>query len=167
MTLDEINALDRGSFVAALGAIYEHSPWVADHAHASGPFASLDALAEAMIDAVRNAPHNEQLALLRAHPELAGQAAVAGTLAALSASEQRGAGLAACSPAEFARLRELNAAYSARFGFPFILAIKGHTRASIIAAFEQRLAHTPTAEFAEALRQVARIARFRLEALAH
>ncbi len=167
MTLDEINALDRDSFVAALGAIYEHSPWVADRAHRRAPFACLDALAEAMADAVRTAPHEQQLALLRAHPELAGKAAVAGTLAAHSASEQSGAGLSACSPAEFARLQALNAAYNARFGFPFILAVKGHTRASIIAAFEQRLAQAPTDEFDEALRQVARIARFRLEALVH
>jgi 2-oxo-4-hydroxy-4-carboxy-5-ureidoimidazoline decarboxylase len=165
VTLDEINALDRAAFVRLLGGIYEHSPWVADRAYERGPFLSFDALAEALQDVVLYAPRDEQLALIRAHPELAGKAAIAGQMTAHSQSEQAGAGLNACSPAEFAKLQQLNAAYGAKFGFPFVLAVKGHTRASIIAAFEQRLGNDRDSEIAEAVRQIGRIARFRLEAL--
>jgi len=165
MTLADLDALDRGAFVAMLGGIFEHSPWVADGAFAARPFASVDALHEAMLAIVRDAGPERQLALLRAHPELAGKAAVRGELTALSTSEQSGAGLAACTPGEFARLQALNARYNETFGFPFILAVQGHDRAGIIAEFARRVEQDRAAEFAECLQQVAKIARFRLDAL--
>jgi 2-oxo-4-hydroxy-4-carboxy-5-ureidoimidazoline decarboxylase len=118
-----------------------------------------------MVDTMRGATRERQLALIRAHPDLAGRAAIAGELTAASSAEQASAGLDRCTPEEFARFQELNDSYKGRFGFPFILAIKGRTRAGILAAFEQRLDNTPAAEFEEALRQIARIARLRLEDL--
>jgi len=162
MTLAELNRVDRAGFVAALGAIFEHSPWVAEAVVGRRPFASIDALHAAMADAVAGAPAERQLALIRAHPELAGSAAIRGELTAESTSEQAGAGLAACSPAEYARIASLNARYSARFGFPFILAVKGRDRADVIAALERRVDRTADEEREENLRQIARIARFRL-----
>lgn len=165
MTLEDINALDRAAFVAALGSVFEHSPWVAERAHAARPFESREALHSAMAAAMYGAPRAEQLALLRAHPELAGRAAIRGLLTADSTEEQAGAGLTQCSADEFARLNELNARYNARFGFPFIIAVKGHDRAGILAEFARRVEHDPAMEFKEALAQVARIARFRLDAL--
>ena len=106
-----------------------------------------------------------QMALIRAHPQLAGKAAIRGDLTESSTNEQRGAGLDQCTPAEFAEITRLNADYDARFGFPFILAVKGHTRSSILANMRVRLDHERDAEIAEALKQIERIARFRLEAL--
>ena len=108
------------------------------------------------------APMEQQLALIRAHPQLAGKAAIRGELTDASTREQKGAGLDQCSPEEFARLHALNAAYEEKFGFPFIIAVRGHTRGSIIDAMEQRLANDPMTEHAEALRQISRIARLRL-----
>jgi 2-oxo-4-hydroxy-4-carboxy-5-ureidoimidazoline decarboxylase len=163
--LAEVNGLAQAEFVARLGGIYEHSPWVAERAFAARPFASLDALHAAMEEAVREAPHDEQLALIRAHPELAGKASIGRELTAASNAEQAGAGLSACSPDEFAKLQALNARYNARFGFPFILAVKGYDRAGVIADFERRVERSVVEERAESLRQIARIARFRLQSL--
>ena len=165
MTLAELNARDRRGFVVALGGIFEDSPWVAEAAWPRHPFATLDALYRAMVDAVRGASEDSQLALIRAHPELAGKAAVRGELTADSKAEQSGAGLNQCSPQEFARLQELNRAYNAKFGFPFIIAVKGLDRAAIIKRFTERLERDRAAEFEEALQQIARIAWLRLEAL--
>ena len=165
MTLAELNARDRRGFVVALGGIFEDSPWVAEAAWPRHPFETLDALYRAMVDAVRAVADNAQLALIRAHPELAGKAAVRGRLTADSKAEQSGAGLNQCSPQEFARLQELNRAYNAKFGFPFILAVKGLDRAAIIARFAERLERDRATEFEEALQQIARIAWLRLEAL--
>ena len=165
MTLAELNARDRRGFVVALGGIFEDSPWVAEAAWPRHPFATLDALYRAMVDAVRGAGEDAQLALIRAHPELAGKAAVGGRLTADSKAEQSGAGLNQCSPQEFARLQELNRAYNAKFAFPFVLAVKGLDRAAIIARFAERLERDRAAEFEEALQQIARIAWLRLEAL--
>jgi len=165
MTPAEINALDRGAFVATLGGIFEHSPWVADGAFAARPFASVDALHGAMLGVVSAAGEARQLALLRAHPELAGKAAVRGELTADSTTEQAGAGLAACTPGEFARLQALNARYNEKFGFPFILAVKGYDRAGIIAEFARRVEHDRATEFAECLQQIAKITRLRLDTL--
>ena len=162
MTLEQLNALDRTAFVQALGGIYEHSPWVAEAAWPRRPYASLAALHAAMDAAVAAAGSEAQLALIRAHPELAGKAAIRGELTEASTREQRGAGLDQCSAAEYARLTALNAAYRERFGFPFIVAVRGHTRQSIIDAMAQRLQHALAAEIAEALRQVGRIAALRL-----
>ena len=165
MRLSELNCVERGAFVAALGGIFEHSPWVAERAFVDRPFASIGALHAAMLAAVDRAIAPEQLRLLRAHPELAGKAALRGRLTPSSTSEQSGAGLAQCSPAEFARLNELNERYTAKFGFPFILAVKGLDRDGILREFARRVESDPVAERAEAMRQVSKIARHRLEAL--
>ncbi len=165
MTLDSLNRADPNAFVAALAGIFEHSPWVAERVLAQRPFADVDALHAAMCAAVADAGETLQMALIRAHPQLAGKAAIRGELTASSTSEQRGAGLDQCSPEEFAEITQLNADYDVRFGFPFILAVKGHTRSSILANMRARLGHDRDAEIAEALKQIERIARFRLEAL--
>ena len=165
MTPAELQSLDYDSFVTAFGGVFEHSPWVAEHAFAAGPFATVDELHAAMLRVLANAPHSEQLALLRAHPELAGKAAIRGELTVDSTSEQTGAGLDRCSPEEFAQITTLNANYNATFGFPFIIAVKGLDRAGILSEFARRSGQAPDVEFAEALRQVARITRFRLNAL--
>jgi OHCU decarboxylase len=162
---DELQRLERARFVELFGGAFEHAPWVAEAAFDAGPFRSIDALHRAMVEAMRRAPRARQLALIRAHPDLAGRAAVAGELSAASSAEQASAGLDRCTPAEFARLRELNEKYKEKFRFPFIMAVKGRTRAEILAAFEQRLGNSPEAEFGQALDQIARIARLRLDDL--
>ncbi|HET9045566.1 MAG TPA: 2-oxo-4-hydroxy-4-carboxy-5-ureidoimidazoline decarboxylase [Casimicrobiaceae bacterium] len=162
MTLDELNRLDKHAFAKALGGIYEHSPWVAAGAAGKRPFASVDALAAALAAVVAGANEARQLALIRAHPELAGKALVRKELTAESTGEQAGAGLTDCSPAEFARLADLNRRYNVKFGFPFILAVKGYDRAGVIAEFARRVEHDRATEFAENLRQIDRIARMRL-----
>jgi 2-oxo-4-hydroxy-4-carboxy-5-ureidoimidazoline decarboxylase len=162
---DELPRLERDRFVQLFGSVFEHSPWVAEQAFNAGPFHSIETLHWAMVDAVRRAPRARQLALIRAHPDLAGRAAIRGDLTAASSTEQAGAGLDQCTPAEFQRFRELNDRYQAKFRFPFILAVKGKSRHESLAAFEQRLAYSAEAEFNEALDQIARIARFRLDDL--
>ena len=167
-TLDRLNAATQAEFAALLRGTYEHSPWIAERAWARRPFASLAALKHALVGVVREAGEAAQLALIRAHPELAGRALAAGTLTAESTSEQGRAGLNACTPQELARLRQLNAAYLERFGFPFILAVRGPRgtgldRRQIIAAFERRLDNPRDVEFAEALRNIHRIAEIRLD----
>ena len=165
MTLAEVNAMGEDAFVAALGGVFEHSPWVAQRAYRARPFASVAALHGAMVAAVDGASEAEKLELLRAHPELAGKAAIRGEMTEDSVREQLGAGLSQCTPEEFARITELNARYNARFGFPFILAVKGYDRAGILAQFARRVDNDREAEFAECLGQVAKITRFRLDAL--
>jgi 2-oxo-4-hydroxy-4-carboxy-5-ureidoimidazoline decarboxylase len=165
MTLAELNALDARAFVASLGGVFEHSPWVAERTYALRPFASVDALHRAMVETVERASEAEQLALLRAHPELAGKAAIAGELTAESTHEQASAGLSACTPEEFARINELNRRYNERFGFPFIVAVRGLDRRRILDEFARRVERERDVEFREALVQVARIARLRLDAL--
>jgi N-carbamoyl-L-amino-acid hydrolase len=170
MTLSDLNSLPPAAFAAALHGIYEHSPWIPERAAVHAPFASPAALKLALQDAVDQASADERLSLLRAHPELAGKAAIAGALTAESTGEQAASGLHRCSPEEYAALHELNAAYNARFGFPFILAVKGPTgtgltRQAIIATFRRRLDNGLPDEMAEALRQVHRIAEIRLNDL--
>lgn len=165
MTLTGLNAMNRTAFVAQLGAIFEHSPWVAEAAWDARPFASVDALHAAMVAAVDGAPEVQRLALLRAHPELAGKAPVRGEMTQDSVTEQAGAGLDRCSSEEFARIQSLNTAYNTKFGFPFIVAVKGLDRTGVIDRFARRLGHDRATEFREALAQVAKIARFRLDAL--
>jgi 2-oxo-4-hydroxy-4-carboxy-5-ureidoimidazoline decarboxylase len=161
MTLAELNASDRGDFVAALGSIFEASPWAAERAWPHRPFASLDALHRAMIAEVSASSHDEQLALLRAHPDLGTRA----RMTRASAGEQAAAGLDRLTPDEFDRLEQLNTAYREKFGFPFLFAVRGATTHDVLGALERRLAAARDDELAEALRQVARIARFRLESL--
>jgi 2-oxo-4-hydroxy-4-carboxy-5-ureidoimidazoline decarboxylase len=162
MTLDQLNALPQEQFTATLGGIFEHSPWIPKAAWPQRPFADLPSLHAALCAVLAAADEDAKLALIRAHPELAGRAAIRGELTDASTREQSGAGLNQCSPEEFARLTELNAAYAARFGFPFILAVRGHTRASIIANMDQRLGNSRDTEISTALIQIERIAGFRL-----
>jgi len=161
VTLSELNAGTRAAFVAALGGIIEESPWVAERAWAHRPFESLDALHAAMIDALAAAGADAQVGVLRAHPDLGARARMSDA----SVGEQAGAGLDRLTPEEFARLHELNGDYRRTFGFPFLLAVKGATKQHVLDALERRRHSTRDEEFAEALRQVARIARFRLETL--
>lgn len=163
MALQDVNALDRAGFVALFGDVAEHSPWVAEAASSVRPFASRRAMSEAFLDAILDADEPRKLALLRAHPDLAGRAAIAGDLAAESKKEQAGAGLDRLTTEEFARFTELNSAYQAKFGFPFILAVKGATKDQILKSFAERIRHDHEQEFAAALIQVAKIVAFRLE----
>jgi 2-oxo-4-hydroxy-4-carboxy-5-ureidoimidazoline decarboxylase len=162
ITLAQLNALPRDAFIGALEGIFEHSPWVPAGVAATRPYASREALHAAMCNVVRQAGPEAQLGLIRAHPELAGKAAIAGELTASSASEQRGAGLDQCSPDEYAELVALNRSYHERHGFPFILAVRGHTRTSIIAALRERVAQSTEAEIAQCLHQIEKIAALRL-----
>ncbi len=164
-TLHDLNRLDRVSFTTALGAVFEDSPWVAERAWAARPFASIEALHEAMLEVVRRASREEQLALLRAHPDLAGRTAWAGTMSAVSVAEQATAGLDRLTDEEDERFQRLNAAYRERFGFPFIIAARRHSRTSLLAAFEERVGHAAAEELVAAHREVALITRLRLEAL--
>ena len=173
MTLAELNATDCESFVAALGWVFEDSAWVAERASARRPFSTLDEVHAAMISAVKSASIDEQLALLRAHPDLgvlrlnadgADERRQAGPPVSLASHrEQTGAGFDALTRDELARLRALNAAYREKFGFPFLLAVKGTTKHDVLAALAARLSAPPDHELAEALRQVFRIAWFRLQ----
>ena len=165
MNLREVNALDEDAFTNVFGGVFEHSPWIARGAHALRPFADVDALHAAMLAVLNAADRSEKLALIRAHPELAGRAMVAKTLTRESSGEQSGAGLDRCSPSEFATLVALNERYNAKFGFPFILAVKGYDRPGVIAEFARRVERDVDSEFDEALRQIARIADVRLRAL--
>lgn len=164
-TVAELSALPRAEFVAALDGIFEHSPWVAEAAWEDRPFATVDALHDALCQAVIDAGEGLQLDLIRAHPELAGKAAVRGELTVESTREQAGAGLDQCSAQEFARLTALNDAYKVKFGFPYILAVRGHTRGSIIENFAKRVENSRADEIDECLRQIFRIAGFRLQDL--
>jgi allantoate deiminase/N-carbamoyl-L-amino-acid hydrolase len=160
--LEWLNRAAPAEFVAALGAIFEHSPWVAQRVADLRPFSSSIGLHRAMTQAVMQAPAELQRALIRAHPELAGRAAQRGELTAASTGEQRGAGLSACTESQLQRLMALNAQYRAKFDMPFILAVKGHTPDSVIAALTGRIAHDAAREHRVALEQICRIARFRL-----
>lgn len=160
VTLDALNGASRASFIAALGALFEHAPWVAERAHARAPFKTVADLFEAMHAAVTQAGRGEQLALLRNHPDLAGKAA--GKLTAASAAEQGALGLDRLSGEEFARFERLNAAYREKFGFPFIICVRRQTRDAILDAFARRLENSAEAELATALEEVSLIARLRL-----
>lgn len=158
-----LNALDAPTFIAVLGDIYEHSPWVAERASRLRPFADFVQLADVLHGIVLAADRSEQMTLIRAHPELAGKLAIRGELTQASSAEQSAAGLNQCSAHEFAELNELNQAYQQRFGFPFIIAVRGLDRPTIIAAMQQRLRHTEAEEVATALAEIRRIAGFRLQ----
>ena len=159
--------LDQRTFVASYGDIYEHSPWVAELAWEQGLQGHHDypeALAELMGAILESASPARQLEVIRAHPDLAGKAALAGTLTDDSTREQAGAGLDQCSPEELARFERLNDAYKAKFGFPFVMAVKGSDRFAILDAFEVRLENDPAEERRTAVAQINRIALLRLQA---
>ncbi len=167
LTLDQLNTADQSRFVAWLDGVYEHSPWIAEAAWAARPFSTVTQLKYALAQVVRLADVERQKGLIQAHPELAGKAAVAGQLTAESTNEQSRAGLTHCTPEEFARLQQLNADYNARFGWPFILAVRGPrgtglTRQQIIDTFALRLDNPADFELAECLRNIHRIAEIRL-----
>ena len=155
------------AFVERFGAIYEHSPWVAERVEALIDAADpdLEQLARLMADSVDNASRQQQLALINAHPDLAGKAQIAGELTADSSSEQASAGLDRCSAEEYAQFQSLNTAYRDKFGFPFIMAVRNSSRQEILDAFAERLQNDYDMEFETALQQIHRIARLRLEAM--
>ena len=159
MTLDELNNSTQPRFAETLGWIFESSPWVAERASAGRPFASVEHLHATMTSVVDAADEDEQLALLRAHPDLGARA----RMSEASVGEQQGAGLDRLTPEEFHRLQQLNLAYREKFGFPFLFAVKGSTKHDILAALERRLSAGRDEEFQEALQQVYRIALFRLQ----
>ncbi|MFT3813987.1 MAG: 2-oxo-4-hydroxy-4-carboxy-5-ureidoimidazoline decarboxylase [Acidovorax sp.] len=166
-TLDQLNQADAATAAQMLDGLYEHTPWIAEKALAQRPFRSLAHLKYAMVQVLAAATRDEQLALVRAHPELAGKAMETNTLTTESTNEQNKAGLTNCTPEELAHIRQLNADYGARMGFPFILAVRGPRglglpKKEIIATFERRLENPPDFELAEALRNIHRIVEIRL-----
>jgi 2-oxo-4-hydroxy-4-carboxy-5-ureidoimidazoline decarboxylase len=165
LSLDVLNTMDRTAFTAALGGVFEGSAWVAERAWGARPFRDVAALHAAMVAAVRGGGSERQLALLRAHPDLAGTAARAGAVAPASVAEQAAAGLDRLTDDEDERFARLNAAYRERFGFPFIIAVRRHDKAGILAAFETRLRHDAAQEHDAALAEVVEIARLRLHTL--
>jgi 2-oxo-4-hydroxy-4-carboxy-5-ureidoimidazoline decarboxylase len=164
LTLDELNAADANAFSSVLGDIFEHAPWVAAAAAARRPFATVAALHEAMVDAVKAASPETRLAFIDGHPELGGKVARAGAMTLESRAEQGALGLDRLSDAEFERFERLNAAYRKKFGFPFIICVRRHTRDSILNNFERRLASDRETELSTAVGEIARITRLRLVA---
>lgn len=158
--------MDTHDFIARYGSIYEHSPWVAEQVVTlGGDIEDSSVLAALMADCVDNADVEQQLELIRAHPDLAGKAQVAGELTQASTTEQASAGLDQCSPQEFTRFNELNDAYWEKFGFPFVMAVRGQDRVAILDAFVQRLGNDHDLEFETALIEIHKIARLRLDAM--
>jgi len=160
-----INAMDRAGFVQKFGGIFENSPWVAEQAWDKKPFASLDALHAAMVSVAKQAPAPLQLVLLQSHPDLAGKEAQAGSMTASSVAEQASAGLNALSAAEMTQMSELNAAYRKKFGFPFIIAVRMHSKEGIFFEFNRRLHNDTQTEFANDMQNVYVITRLRLNKL--
>lgn len=163
MTLAEINGLSREQFTRALGPLFEHSPWVAEAAWEGRPFSDLKALHRGLCAAMHAAPEPRQLELIRAHPDLAGRLAQLGKLTAESAREQASAGLDRLPPAEMAQFQELNTAYRAKFGFPFVICARLNDRGAILAALATRLSHPPEQEREAALAEIEKIAWLRLQ----
>jgi 2-oxo-4-hydroxy-4-carboxy-5-ureidoimidazoline decarboxylase len=156
---------DREAFVAAFGPLFEHSPWVAEDAYANGPYADRRALYDGLVAAMYAAPRERQVALVRAHPDLAGKAAIEGTLTHDSRREQSSAGLDRLQPDEYETLTSANAAYREKFGFPFVICVRDHDKDSILAAAQARVRNDPQTELRTALAEIARIAHHRMEAM--
>jgi len=165
VTVKALNRMDRVEFTRLLGGVFESSPWVAERAWEARPFARVEMLHAAMADVVRRALPEERVTLLRAHPDLAGKAARAGAMSAASAGEQASAGLDRLTDEEYERLSCLNVSYRETFGFPFIIAVRRHDKAGILAAFQRRLGNTAAGEVEAALLEVLHITRMRLDAL--
>ncbi len=164
LTLDALNRMSSGDFASAVGDTFELAPWVAESTAARRPFQTVTDLHVAMMGAVRSAPRERQVEFLRGHPDLAGKAARAGAMTDDSKREQASVGLDSLGEEEFARFHRLNDAYKAKFGFPFIVCVRRHTRDSILAQFERRLGHDQATEFASALQEVFFITRLRIAA---
>jgi OHCU decarboxylase len=164
--MKEVNELGREAFIERFGPLFEHSPWVAADAWSDRPFADEDELFEALLSAMYSAPLERKLALIRAHPDLAGRAAIEGTLTRSSKTEQASAGLDRLTPDEYEAFTRLNGAYRERFGFPFVVCVREHTKESILRVAAERLEHTRDEEVRVALEEIAKIARLRLEDLA-
>jgi 2-oxo-4-hydroxy-4-carboxy-5-ureidoimidazoline decarboxylase len=164
LTLDALNRMSPGDFASAVGDTFELAPWVAESAAARRPFQTVTTLHEAMMGAIRAAPRERQAEFLRGHPDLAGKAARAGAMTDDSKHEQASVGLDSLGEEEFARFHRLNDAYRAKFGFPFIVCVRRHTRDSILAQFERRLGHDQATEFAAALQEAFFITRLRIAA---
>jgi 2-oxo-4-hydroxy-4-carboxy-5-ureidoimidazoline decarboxylase len=164
VALPDLNRMDLAAFTAAIGETFELAPWVAEAAHGKQPFATVTDLHLAMMDRVRSASHAEQVSFLGKHPDLAGKAARAGAVTEESRDEQASVGLDTLSEEEFARFHRLNDAYKAKFGFPFIVCVRRHTRDSILAQFERRLPNDAGQEFATAVQEVFYITRLRIAA---
>ncbi|RAP78272.1 2-oxo-4-hydroxy-4-carboxy-5-ureidoimidazoline decarboxylase [Paenibacillus montanisoli] len=158
ISLWQLNTFGKEIFLAQLGGVFEHSPWVAERAWERRPFHSISELHEAMMKAVKGADEEQVTSLLRAHPDLASRV----QLTVYSAAEQRGAGLNELTPEEFSVFAERNAAYTAKFGFPFIMAVRGKTKAELLAAMQERLGHTVQQERKQALLEIHRITLLRL-----
>jgi len=163
LSLDKLNKASPQEFAAALGSVFERSPWVAERAASKRPFSDVRALLEAMKGAVKSATRDEQLALLRAHPDLAGKAARAGKLTKDSAVEQTSAGLDRLSPREYESFQDFNANYQKKHGIPFVVCVRRHTKGSILKQFAKRIDNNPEQEFETALEEVFRIAALRLD----
>src|ERR1019366_6013498 len=161
MTIADLNSLERAQFVSAIGWVFEHAPWVAGRAWEMRPLENVEELHRALVEQVERGSPEEQLALLRAHPDLGTRARVSDA----SSAEQAGAGLDQLTQAEFERLRGLNEAYRDKFGFPFLFAVKGSTKHDILDALERRVSSSRDEEYRVALAQVYRIARFRIESI--
>jgi 2-oxo-4-hydroxy-4-carboxy-5-ureidoimidazoline decarboxylase len=161
-SVTEINAMSAEAFARVFGAVYEHSPWVAQRAFAFKPFQNRSHLHSALVASVQSASESEQLGLLNAHPELAGKEAATGTLTSASTHEQASAGLTAMTAELVRDLQALNAQYLAQFGFPFIIAVRNNTQAAIFATLRARLQNTAAMELNNALMNVGEIARLRL-----
>lgn len=160
-TLDTLNAMNLSDFVDTLGTIFEDSPWVALASYAHRPFASTTQLHEVMTNVVAKAEREKQLELIRAHPDLGSRA----KMAEASVKEQTGAGLNALSKSDYKRITDLNKAYTKTFDFPFIFAVKGKTKDDIFKSLEKRINNKPDKEFETALKEIYKIAKFRLETL--
>lgn len=167
LSIDEVNRLDPAHGLDLLGGVFEDSPWIVGRALEAGPFASRDALYRALCDSVEGLDRERKIALIRAHPDLVGRAALAGTLSKDSTAEQREAGLSAdaLTADEIARFQEANAAYQERFGFPFVICARENRKESILRGFAERLGHDRETEIATAIREIRRIAWYRLDDL--
>jgi OHCU decarboxylase len=162
MTISELNQVTRGEFGRIVGPVFEDSPWIAGEAWTRRPFAGRDNLRETLCEVVRNSGAAEQLALIRAHPDLVGRAALAGTLGSQSAGEQAAAGLDRLSPEEVRRFQDYNAAYQAKFGFPFVVCARLNKKDAILEGFERRMNNSQEQEIKTALEEIFKIAELRL-----
>ncbi len=165
LSIEEVNRMDGAVFATRFGGIFERSPWVAEGAWHARPFDDLDALHAAFVRTVRDAPEERRVTLIRAHPDLAGKAALAGGLTDESAREQASAGLDRLSPGEYERFHRLNAAYREKFDLPYVVCVRDNTKETIFAGAERRLANTREEEIMAALAEISRISRLRLEDL--